>query len=85
MHRGGRPSLTAAQQFLFLRNNPICAGDGMLNHKGLVWNYRVRPIPLSREYAIRIVYEKGDTPDVFVRDPDLAELAGGRDLPHVYK
>jgi len=57
----------------------------MLNHKGLVWNYRVRPIPLSREYAIRIVYEKGDTPDVFVRDPDLAELAGGRDLPHVYK
>ncbi len=83
--RGARPALTPAQQFLFLKNNPICAGEGRLNHRGLVWNYGVRPTLLSREYSVRIRYDKGDTPSVFVREPDLAVLAGGRDLPHVYK
>jgi hypothetical protein len=85
MHRGGRPALTPAQQYLFLRNNPICAGEGRLNQRGLIWNYRTRPYLLCREYAIRIVYEKEGIPKVFVKDPDLSKLAEGRDLPHVYK
>lgn len=85
MTRGRRPALTPAQQYLFLRNNPICAGKGVLNHRGLTWKYRVRPTPLSREYEIRITCHRGDVPDVVVVDPDLSVLAGGRDLPHVYK
>ncbi len=28
---------------------------------------------------------RGETPDVFILDPDLSELAGGRSLPHVYQ
>ena len=83
--RGDRPALTPAQQFAFLRNNPICTGEGTLRPTGLIWNYRVRPTLLSREYAVRIVFDKRDTPDVFVRDPDLSALAKGRALPHVYK
>lgn len=85
MRRGGRAELSPAQQFLFLRNNLICAGAGTLNHKGLVWNYRSRPTLLSREYGIRIVFERDDVPKIFVKDPDLKQLAGGRDLPHVYR
>ena len=80
-----RPDLTPAQQFVFLRSNPICAGNGRLTATGLIWNYRDRPTPLSREYSMRIAFQRGDTPHVFVRSPDLLDLAAGRDLPHVYQ
>lgn len=80
----GRPDLTPAQQYTFLRANPICAGTGRVRATGLVWEYRDRPTPLSREYAMCITFKRGGTPDVFVRSPDLLELAAGRPLPHVY-
>lgn len=81
----GRPDLTPAQQYMFLRANPICAGTGRLHATGLTWDYRDRPTPLSREYSMRVTFRRGETPDVFVIDPDLSELAGGRPLPHVYR
>lgn len=84
MIQRGRPDLSPAQQFMFLRINPICAGTGTLDATGLVWEYRVRPTPLSREYSIRITFRRGDTPQVFVVEPDISELAGDRTLPHVY-
>lgn len=40
---------------------------------------------MSREYEIRIDYRPGDVPKVFVEEPDLVSLAGGRRLPHVYQ
>jgi hypothetical protein len=84
--RPGRPKpLTAAQQFLNLRTNPICAGEGTLHAGHLTWRYRVAPTPLSRDYGVRIDFRQGDTPDVFVDDPDLTALAEGRRLPHVYE
>jgi hypothetical protein len=84
--RDGQPrSLTAAQQFLNLRINPICAGTGTLHAGRLVWRYRVSPTPLSREYDVRIDYRQDDIPTVFVDKPDLAALAVGRRLPHVYE
>jgi hypothetical protein len=81
----GRPDLTPAQQYMFLRVNPICAGTGRLHATGLIWDYRDRPTPLSREYSMRVTFRRGDKPDVFVLSPDLEELAGGRPLPHVYR
>jgi hypothetical protein len=84
MFSRSRPDLTPAQQFLFLRANPVCAGTGQLTATGLVWNYRDRPTPLSREYSMRITFQRGDTPDMFVLDPDLSALADGRPVPHVY-
>ncbi len=77
--------LTAAQQFLNLRTNPICAGVGTLHAGRLVWRFRAPPTPLSREYTVRIDYRQGATPRVFVEDPDLTALAEGRRLPHVYQ
>jgi len=47
--------------------------------------HRERPTPLSREYTVRIEYERGDVPKVFVKDPDISVLAAGRKLPHVYR
>jgi hypothetical protein len=79
------PDLTPAQQFMFLRANPICTGMGRLQATGLTWEYSDRPTPLSREYSMRIIFRRGETPDVFVTDPDLLTLAGDRPLPHVYR
>lgn len=84
MFSRARPDLTPAQQYTFLRANPICAGTGRVHAAGLVWEYRDRPTPLSREYAMRITFQRGGTPDVFVRSPELLVLAAGRPLPHVY-
>lgn len=81
----GRPDLTPAQQYMFLRANPICAGTGRLHATGLIWDYRDRPTPLSREYSMRVTFRRGETPDVFVLTPDLSDLAGDRPLPHVYR
>jgi hypothetical protein len=76
--------LTAALQFANLRNNPICAGTGALRAGRLVWRYNASPTALSRAYQLRIDYRQDDVPQVFVEDPDLLSLAGGRRLPHVY-
>lgn len=69
---------------MFLRANPICAGTGRLHATGLIWDYRDRPTPLSREYSMRIKFQRDETPSVFVTDPELSALAGARPLPHIY-
>ncbi len=69
---------------MFLRANPICVGTGRVHATGLIWDYRNRPTPLSREYSMRITFQRGETPKMFVTDPDPSAVAGGRPLPHVY-
>ena len=83
-HDRPRP-LTAAQQFVNLRSNPICSGTGVLQAGRLIWRYCASPTPLSRTYQLRIDYRRNDVPQVFVEDPDLVSLAEGRRLPHVYE
>lgn len=82
---GKRRDLSPAQQYLFLKNSRVGHGCGKLNSAGLVWSYRDRPTPLSREYVLRIEYKRGGIPKVFVAEPDIALLAEGRKIPHVYK
>jgi hypothetical protein len=83
--RGERPSLTPAQQYVFLRATRVGHGTGEVNATGLVWEYTDRPTLLSREYLLRIEYRRGDAPRAFVKEPDICVLADGRELPHVYK
>ena len=40
---------------------------------------------LSRQYLGEVTMEDGEAPRVFVRSPNLHDLAGGRGLPHVYE
>lgn len=77
--------LTAAEQFLALRGNPIGTGGvGSVRAGRLEWRCSVRPTPLSRVYSLHLAYQQGGTPITTVTAPDLTELAGGRPLPHVY-
>jgi hypothetical protein len=78
-------ALTAPQQFMNLRANPISQGDGKLRARALQWRYRVSPSPISREYDARLEFKQGDVPRMFIDAPDLNELANGRILPHVYQ
>src|SRR5215211_685661 len=83
-YRGG-PSLTAMQQFVNLQINPICEGTGSVRLGKLTWEFAAQPDPLSRVYKVRIQYQQGNVPQVYVVDPDLVTLAEGRRLPHVYE
>lgn len=81
----GRPVLSPAQQYLFLKKSRVGHGSGSLKMERLIWEYRDRPTPLSREYLIRIEYSLRDIPRVFVKEPNITELSGSREIPHVYK
>jgi hypothetical protein len=67
MHGGHPRPLTAAQQFLNLRINSICAGTGTLHAGRLVCT---SPTPLRRENEVRIDYRQGDVPTVFIDEPE---------------
>lgn len=81
----GRKPLTAAQQFVNLRGNPISRGDGELSAGRLTWRYASTPFPLGRDYGIRIEFKQGGRPRIFVEYPDLHLLAGDRRIPHLYQ
>jgi hypothetical protein len=81
---GGRQKLSAAQQFVNLRENPISQGTGTMKAGQLVWRCDLSPTPLSRTYSVRIEYGRSSRPDVFVEKPDLRILADGVKIPHVY-
>ncbi|MBX9842657.1 MAG: hypothetical protein K2Z80_12715 [Xanthobacteraceae bacterium] len=81
----GRPKpLTAAQQYLNLRANPISLGQGSLRAGRLTWRYLATPSTLSREYGMRIEFAQGGVPKTYVDAPDLQALAGERPIPHLY-
>jgi hypothetical protein len=84
MHYRRAPALTAVQQFVNLKINPICKGEGGVRLGTLNWEFTAQPDPLSRLYRVRIQFRQGGVPQVFVIDPDLSLLAEGRKLPHVY-
>lgn len=84
MRYRGRPDLTAPQQLLHLQRNTICTGFGGVKKGLLTWRFWASPTPLSRQYLIRLHYEEGHAPQIFVETPDLLKLARGRKIPHIY-
>jgi hypothetical protein len=82
---GRRKPLTTTQQFVNLRGNPVCRGDGELRAGRFTWRYATTPSPFGRDYDIRIEFKQGSTPEVFVDCPDLHALAGARRIPHLYQ
>jgi hypothetical protein len=48
------------------------------------WTGDISPTEYSRLYKVEMVYSLGDFPKVWIKEPNLQELAGNRTLPHVY-
>ncbi len=81
---GKTKDLSVAQQLENLRANPLSARSGWLCRGRLVWRCDLSPTPFSRTYTVRIEYAHGDRPKVYVESPNLRELAGEREIPHLY-
>lgn len=77
-------NLNPEQQWFRLKCNSISKGHGMVRRGELTWDFDARPSPLSRAYHLRIRQKKNCSPDVYVINPDLVNMASGRQLPHVY-
>lgn len=60
------------------------AGKGSVVRENLKWISEIRPTPLSRTYTIRLEYKFEHSPSVFVIEPSLKNLAGDREIPHLY-
>jgi hypothetical protein len=84
MRFGRRQHLTTAQQFVRLRGNCNSVGNGGLWAGRLTWRCQVRPTPLSRIYNVRVEYQQGKYPNVYVESPSILSLADGRKIPHLY-
>lgn len=84
MRSDGKQEMTLSQQLLFLKSNLVVGGSGEVRRHKLTWITQVQPTPLARDYAVRLTLKEGETPDVFVDNPSLTELAGEREVPHVY-
>lgn len=53
--------------------------------KGLIWEGRLQPTNLSIMYDVRIEYNVGSNPNIYVINPKPLPLAkGATKLPHIY-
>jgi hypothetical protein len=78
-----QPPLSMAQQAAGLvRLFPF--GTVRHDRHRLSWTGVVAPSEFSRDYTLELIYERRKSPEIWVRNPNLRELAGGRKLPHVY-
>lgn len=60
---------------------PHFAGRG--NHKVRTWIGKVQPSDMSPEYLVKIRYELGKRPKIYVLSPALRDRDGER-IPHIY-
>lgn len=56
----------------------------IVDQNQLIWKCQISPSPLSDTYNIKLIYNKGKHPNVFVIDQKLAFFRGEKKLPHVY-
>ena len=56
-----------------------------VSDKSLQWIGTLKSSPLGNEYKVKVVYEEGKLPNVYVLEPLPLPLADGKNfLPHVY-
>lgn len=77
--------LDLGTQLLHLRALKLPVAVGQLRNGVLTFEYVVKPTPVSREYALRLTYRRGNPPHVQVLSPSIPELADGHGpVPHLY-
>jgi hypothetical protein len=59
-------------------------GKTIMTRDSVSWFGQIAPSDYCRKYTVEMLYKHGDLPKVWVRQPDLKELAGEKSLPHVY-
>ena len=77
------PPLSAVAQCVALRQRAPFGTTKLFRH-GVLWRGTICPSDFARNYTVELQYLIGASPKVWVREPDLKQLSGGRELPHVY-
>lgn len=54
------------------------------NQNRLTWKYGITPSPLSDSYDIKLIFIKGEHPNIFIIRPKLQLYPERKKLPHVY-
>jgi len=78
-----QPPVSIAVQALWLRRL-FPEGKTTTSRNSVSWRGKVSPGDYARTYLIKLFYKQDSSPKVWVRDPNLKQLAGDRRLPHVY-
>lgn len=60
------------------------AGRCQHSYRHLIWESRAQPETWTREYKLKLNYQIGKPPKMFVLSPSLVELSGGKKVPHLY-
>lgn len=72
---------------LYIQRNALSTifkgSNTIVTNNRLIWKGIVTPSPLSKSYQLRIVYEIGLSPKIFVSQPVLF-IPSNVKLPHVY-
>jgi len=76
--------LSLARQLAAMQGFPCSLHTVRLTRHLLYVELDIRPLAESRTYRLAVTLPRGGVPQVRVLAPDLAVLAGERELPHVY-
>jgi hypothetical protein len=60
------------------------SGETIMNRNSVSWFGEIATDDYGRTYIVELIYKQGALPKVWVREPNLKQLAGERLLPHVY-
>jgi hypothetical protein len=76
--------ITIAQQYIGLKMH--CNGKVRIvdQDRTVIWEGTIKPHPLSRTYNVLVTYTQRGNPKCIVTSPNLEQLAGDRDIPHIY-
>ena len=80
-----KPEISITQQAGLLKSRFPNSVLKLVQDQKLIWEATLQPSPLSQDYKVKVVYEKGNYPKSFVTHPKPLKLAVGKaELPHVY-
>lgn len=76
-------AISLSQQLYFL-NAKFPQGKGFIKKGKLVWHCQLDLDELYGSYKIKVLYDIRTSPQVYVIDPNLYEITGGVEPPHIY-
>lgn len=83
-YKSKKPSF--AQLYASLALCPLSKnGKGVFKKNYFYWEFDIKPSTFSKLYKILLIWDiKTSSPNVFVLDTDVWEVAEQRDIPHLY-
>lgn len=85
LERLEQPLIGISEQYLALKARHPGSVSITDNDKTVLWEGKLQPTPLSRDYLVVIKYTLSKSPVCIIKDPDLFALAEGKKIPHTYK